>query len=487
MFSNKDKEQFVQKGISDKEINRQIENFREGFPYLNIASAAVVGDGIKKYSPEEVETLCGEYVGLSGKLSLVKFVPASGAATRMFKDLYEFLNTGKRNPSVDEVLANIEKFAFYDKLKATGADMSDPKAVIRALVDTGLGYGKLPKGLITAHKYADGNRTILEEHLAEGAMYAQSRGGVVKIHFTVSPEHVAGFEALVAEVLPKYEEKFGVTYEVTYSTQKSSTDTIAVDMDNQPFREKDGSILFRPAGHGALLENLNDIDADLVFVKTVDNVLPDRLKDDTVKYKKALAAILLRTQRRCFEYLFALKGGANINLLEEIEEFVKDDLAYKFPADFSRRTIKEKAKALKGILDRPIRVCGMVKNEGEPGGGPFWVGNPDVSTSLQIAESSQIAPEQKDLMKNATHFNPVDLVCGMKNLYGEKFDLRKYTDPSTGFISEKSKDGRELKAQELPGLWNGAMARWNTVFVEVPITTFSPVKTVNDLLRPQHQ
>ena len=320
-------------------------------------------------------------------------------------------------------------------------------------------------------------RKAVEEHLVEGAVYAAANG-VAKIHFTVSPEHIEGFQELLAAKVPVYEKRFGIRYDISFSVQKPSTDTNAVNPDNTPFRQDDGTLLFRPAGHGALIENLNEIDADVVFIKNIDNVTTDALRGDTIRYKKVLAGILLDLQERAFEYLKALEvGGAE---LEPIVEFIEKRLCVKLPDDYN-------SAVLRAVLDRPIRLCGMVRNEGEPGGGPFWVTAPDGSQSLQIAESSQIAPGQRQLMNAATHFNPVDVVCGTKNYRGEHFDLRKYVDPSTGFISQKSKSGRELLAQELPGLWNGSMAHWNTVFVEVPVTIFSPVKVVGDLLRPQHQ
>ncbi len=342
-------------------------------------------------------------------------------------------------------------------------------------MNEGLGYGSQPKGLVTFHAYPEGARKAVEEHLVEGAAYAAA-GGKAKIHFTVSPEHRNGFEALLAEKVPLYEKRFGIRYDISFSVQKPSTDTIAVNPDNTPFRQDDGRLLFRPAGHGALIENLNDIDADLVFIKNIDNVTTDALRGDTVRFKKVLAGVLLGLQERASEYLKALDAGD----LEPIAEFIRRELCVKLPEHYD-------AALLRAILDRPIRVCGMVRNEGEPGGGPFWVANPDGTESLQIAESSQIAPDDMPLMKSATHFNPVDLVCGVRRADGSKYDLREYVDPATGFISSKSSGGRELRAQELPGLWNGAMARWNTVFVDVPVSTFSPVKTVLDLLRPQHR
>ena len=407
----------------------------------------------------------------------MKFVPASGAATRMFKELFEFVNEGKRGKGIDTLLSNLDKFAFAPELKAVLPEDADDRATVDAIVNEGLNYGHKPKGLVTFHAYPEGARKAVEEHLVEGAAYASSNG-VARIHFTVSPEHMEGFKTLLAEKVPVYEKRFGIRYDISFSVQKPATDTIAVNPDNTPFRQEDGRLLFRPAGHGALIENLNEIDADVIFIKNIDNVTTDARRGDTIRFKKVLAGVLLDLQERAFEYLRALDvDGCE---LAPIAEFIERRLCVKLPADYN-------TALLRAVLDRPIRACGMVRNEGEPCGGPVWVGNPDGTESLQIAESSQIGPDDQPLMKSATHFNPVDLVCGVKTSKGGKFDLRQYTDPSTGFISSKSSGGRELRAQELPGLWNGAMARWNTIFVDVPITTFSPVKVVQDLLRPQHQ
>lgn len=479
MFTPKDLEQMDAKGISVEKAQKQIDYFKSGFPFLPIDRAAVLSDGIVAMSADEAAIYASQYdTMLSGEVDVVKFVPASGAATRMFKDLYEYLLDNKSSKSIDAVLENIEKFAFYEDLKALGVDLADSKAVISAIIEDGLWYGKQPKGLLKFHKYEEGNRTALEEHLVEGALYGAATGRPVKIHFTVSPEHMEGFKSQVTKVQERYEKQFGVNYQISYSIQKSSTDTIAVDLDNEPFREADGSLLFRPAGHGALLDNLNDIDADVVFIKTVDNVVPDHLKADTVLYKKAIASLMLKLQGQIFQYIRDIDNGEADP--SQIIDFLDANIGYRLPDSTS-------FDQLRAVLNRPLRVCGMVRNEGEPGGGPFWVQDNDGSQSLQIAESSQISPEQKPLMKEATHFNPVDLVCAVKDFEGNKFDLSQYTDPTTGFISEKSKDGRSLKAQELPGLWNGAMANWNTVFVEVPISTFAPVKTIVDLLRREHQ
>jgi hypothetical protein len=365
------------------------------------------------------------------------------------------------------------------------------KAVVSNLLESaGLNYGALPKGLLKFHRYADGVRTPLEEHLVEGALYAAGKTGEVNVHFTVSTEHRALFEKLVAAKAAEYEAKYGTTYHISFSEQKPSTDTVAADMENKPFRDKDGKLLFRPGGHGALIENLNDLDADIVFIKNIDNVVPDRLKADTVTYKKLLAGVLVTLQKQAFEYLELLDGGHySHEQLETIIRFVQQQLRCR------RTDLKELEDAdlviyLRKKLNRPMRVCGMVKNVGEPGGGPFLAYNPDGTISLQILESSQIDmndPEKKAMFEKGTHFNPVDLVCAVRDYKGNKFNLLKHVDKATGFISYKSKNGKDLKALELPGLWNGSMSDWNTVFVEVPLSTFNPVKTVNDLLREQHQ
>ena len=477
MFTEKDLQQIEKHGLTPDAVERQLENFRRGFPFLKVVRAASPGDGVMVVGDAEAAAAVARYEREADRLGIVKFVPASGAATRMFKELFEFVNEGKRGKGIDTLLDKFGRFAFWPELKAVLPPDADDKATVRAIVKDGLGYGQKPKGLVTFHAYPEGARKAVEEHLVEGAVYAAARG-VARIHFTVSPEHIAGFETLLAEKVPVYEQRFGIRYDISFSVQKPSTDTIAVNPDNTPFRQDDGTLLFRPAGHGALIENLNEIDADLIFIKNIDNVTTDARRGDTVRYKKVLAGVLLDLQGRAFEYLKALEvGGAE---LEPIAEFIEKQLCVKLPAEYD-------SALLRAVLDRPIRVCGMVRNEGEPGGGPFWVGNPDGTESLQIAESSQIAPDDLPLMQSATHFNPVDLVCGVRDSKGCKFDLRRYTDPATGFISSKSSGGRDLRAQELPGLWNGAMAKWNTVFVDVPVTTFSPVKVVQDLLRPQHQ
>ena len=464
-------------GLTPAALETQLKNFREGFPFLPVTRAASCGDGIRVLDAAGIEQAAARYDRAKESLRVVKFVPASGAATRMFKDLFEFVREGRRTAVVGELLANRRRFAFWPELRTIIGDDADELRTVENIVAEGLRYGETQKGLVSFHRYGDEVRKAVEEHLVEGAQYAAA-GGEVKIHFTVSPEHLTRFEALLAEKIPGYESRFGVKYRISFSVQDPSTDTLAVNPDCTPFRRADGRLLFRPAGHGALIGNLGKIDADIVFVKNIDNVTTDARRGDTVLYKKALAGVLLALQERIFEYLMALEvPGAE---LEPIAAFIENELCVKLPKDYGTALLRQG-------LDRPIPVCGMVRNEGEPGGGPFWVTGADGLETLQIAESNQIAPEKRELMRLATHFNPVDLVCSFRTSKGGRFDLQEFVDPATGFISRKSDGGRELLAQELPGLWNGAMARWNTVFVEVPITTFSPVKVVTDLLRPEHQ
>ncbi|MBO5889887.1 MAG: DUF4301 family protein [Alistipes sp.] len=477
MFNHEDILQIEARGLSVSEVEKQIENFRNGFPSLPVVRAASGGDGILQFSEDEIVAAEELYNSRVKELRTLKFVPASGAATRMFKELFEYVNDDKRTAGIDKLITNLEKFAFFAELAKYLKPQIDDKDVVRNIIIDGLGYGSKPKGLVTFHAYKEGARKPVEEHLVEAALYA-SDGERANIHFTVSPEHKEGFLALLEERQSHYEKKYGIKYEVSFSEQSPATDTIAVNPDNTPFRTEEGKLLFRPAGHGALIANLDKLDADIIFVKNIDNVTTDERKGDTITFKRVLAGTLLRLQERSFELLRALERGED--KYAEAQEFLRNELCCKLPEDASKELIVK-------TLDRPIRVCGMVKNEGEPGGGPFWVGDEFGREQLQIAESSQITKEDMHLMKEATHFNPVDLVCGVQRYDGTKYDLTKYTDPKTGFISSKSAGGRELRAQELPGLWNGAMANWNTIFVEVPISTFSPVKVVQDLLRPEHQ
>lgn len=502
-----DQNLLAQKGIKEEKIKEQLNCFKQGFPFLELEAAASIEKGI--FVPTDSQRdgylrLWDEYKQ-DGNRKVVKFVPASGAASRMFKNMFEFLNAEYSEPTTDfekKFFAEIENFAFFNSLntscyKNTGkyipeliAEGKYKKIVSNLLEAIGLNYGQMPKGLLEFHKYKGGNRTPVEEHLVEGALYAAGKSGEVNVHFTVSTEHRLLFEQLVKEKTAGYEAKFNVKYNVSFSEQKISTDTIAVDMENKPFRDKDGELLFRPGGHGALIENLNDLDADIVFVKNIDNVVPDRLKEDTVKYKKLIAGVLVDLQKKTFEYLHLLDSGAYTHeQIQDIIRFVQRDLCCK-KTDIKEMEDGDLVIYLRKKLNRPMRVCGMVKNVGEPGGGPFLAYNSDGTISLQILESSQIDmkdPTKKAMFEQGTYFNPVDLVCAVKDYKGNRFDLVKYVDKATGFISYKSKNGKDLKALELPGLWNGAMSDWNTVFVEVPLTTFNPVKTVNDLLREQHQ
>ncbi len=500
MFTEKDLQQFKEKNIPKEQVLKQIKIFEKGFKFMNIIAPATVGNGILKPEKQEITDFISEYEKIQNSEKIVKFVPASGAASRMFKELFSVLN-GEKNINEDKsfnsaynFIQNIEKFAFYDDLKNICDNNTDFKTEYNKvfsclLSENGLNYGNLPKALLKFHKYKTENRTPAQEHLTEGAKYASS-GNKVFIHFTVSPEHRDLFEKHIEQTKEKYEKFLNTKFEINYSVQKTSTDTIAVDLNNKAFRNPDGSILFRPGGHGALIENLNDIDADIIFVKNIDNVVPDRLKSDTVTYKKVIAGMLIKTRKRIFSYIEKLQKSADIETINEVKNFLKNKLFITLDNKFETKTDNEKAKYLIEKLNRPIRVCGMVKNEGEPGGGPFFVKKESGSISLQIVESAQIDmnnPKKAEIVKNATHFNPVDLVLSVKNYKGKKFDLKDYIDPETVFISQKSKDGKDLKALELPGLWNGATANWNTLFAEVPISTFNPVKTVNDLLRETHQ
>lgn len=505
MLSQQDLNQLAAKGISEEKLNSQLEEFKTGFPFLKLEAAASVGKGI--IAPTEADVKQYEEAWEQYKAqghSIVKFVPASGAASRMFKDMFAFADADYDVPTTDfekKYFDNIEKFAFYDALddacrKNLGAGVKELiangryKDVARNMLNAdGLNYGQLPKGMLLFHKYSEGPRTPMEEHLVEGALYAASDGKAA-VHFTVSHDHLPMFKQRVAEKLDFYASKYGISYDITFSEQKPSTDTVAANPDNTPFRNSDGSLLFRPGGHGALIENLNEISADVIFIKNIDNVVPDRLKADTVSYKQVIAGILVTLQKKAFDYLETLESGAyNHEKLEEIIRFVQHNLCCR-KADIKELEDADLVIYLKKKLNRPMRVCGVVKNVGEPGGGPFLTYNQDGTVSLQILESSQIDKNNAEYMEmftKGTHFNPVDLVCAVKDYKGNAFNLPNFVDRTTGFISSKSKNGKELKALELPGLWNGAMSDWNTVFVEVPLSTFNPVKTVNDLLRDQHQ
>ena len=505
MLTQQDLKQLAQKGISEQQIETQLGQFKTGFPFLKLEAAAAIGRGIVAPTSDEGRKYVDAWqkYKAAGK-RVVKFVPASGAASRMFKDMFAFVDADYDKPTTDfekKYFDNIDKFAFYGELDAV-CQKNNGKG-IKALIQEGnfkavaanmlkaegLNYGQLPKGLLLFHNYPEGPRTPMEEHLVEGALYAASNGEA-HVHFTVSHEHMELFKQKVAQKADMYAKKYGIAYDITFSEQKPSTDTVAANPDGTPFRNSDGSLLFRPGGHGALIENLNEIEADVIFVKNIDNVVPDRLKGDTVLWKQIIAGVLITLQKKAFEYLELLDSGKYTHdQIEEMIRFVQNDLCCR-KADIKELEDADLVIYLRKKLNRPMRVCGVVKNVGEPGGGPFLTYNQDGTVSLQILESSQIDKSNKEYMEmftKGTHFNPVDLVCAVKDYKGNAFDLPKFVDPTTGFISQKSKSGKELQALELPGLWNGAMSDWSTIFVEVPLSTFNPVKTVNDLLREQHQ
>lgn len=494
------------KGITESSLQAQLKRFEKGFPFLTIKGAAQPGNGITVLTPDMQDTAVARWrTYLDNGGEVIKFVPASGAASRMFKALFEFVDGNESIPApgspVAQLVENFSKLPFADELDKTvqrlhGKTASQLisegkiKELIAALILTdGMNYGALPKGLLKFHKYGSDSRTPVEEQLTEGAQTASNSSGVVNLHFTVSSNHRKLFEEKLSQVIPETEKRTGKKFKVTLSEQKASTDTVAANPDNTPFRE-DGKLLFRPGGHGALIENLNDIEQAVVFIKNIDNVVPDSLRDSTVRYKEIIAGYMMELHDRIVACLDSLAAGDyDEEKLDEIYVFLHEKFSLTDPR-FMSLDLTHRAVYLREKLDRPLRVCGMVRNEGEPGGGPFIAVNPDGSASLQILESHQIDKNNADYMEmlaSATHFNPVDLVCYIKDRHGRKYDLTKHTDPATGFISSKSSHGKELKALELPGLWNGAMSDWNTAFVEVPVSTFNPVKTVNDLLRKSHQ
>ena len=499
MFEQNDVRQIEERGSSVSEVEAQVERFRKGFPWLEIIAPATPENGIRVLGDKAAEEAVTYYenASVAGKC---KFVPASGAASRMFKDIFAGLSAledGKdpgADSSVGKLASAIEKFAFYTpEMFGTPEDSADYRRNVaeKVLTDKGLGYGSKPKGVIRFHRYPDGEcRTAFAEHLIEAQDYMRNADGSANIVFTISPEFGKLFDAALDEVRAAYEARYGVKFNISFTCQEKSTDTVAVDLKNRPFRTEEGELLFRPAGHGALIYNLNAIEDELVSIKNIDNVSNDRFLPVTAKYKKVLMGVALSLRDRIFGYLNALDAAGNTDcsaLCDEIEKFLADELSITLPASASRA---ERVAILRSKLDRPIRVCGMVRNQGEPGGGPFIVKSRDGSSNLQILESVQINmgdEASREMLAGATHFNPVDLVCCLRNYKGEKFNLLDYVDQDAGFISSKSYQGRELKALELPGLWNGSMSDWTTCFVEVPLETFNPVKVVLDLLRPAHQ
>ena len=497
--------------MDNAKINAELERIRKGFPWLEIAAPATPGHGIEVLTPEEAAR-AEAYADSAEVAGKCKFVPASGAASRMFKDI--FAGMEEENDAVRTLAAELENFAFYDPAVFGTAPYDPKRTAAKLLLDEGLGYGRKPKGVLRFHRYPDEVRTAIAEHFVEGQAYMKNADGSVKLIVTISPEHRELFEAAVAAVKEKYEKRYGVTYNVEFTYQDKATDTAAATPDGKLFLRADGTPLLRPAGHGALIYNLDKVQDELVSIKNIDNVCTERLQDVTYKWKKVLMGRALELRDRIFGYLYAMDQLVEVRrnvadfsyvlvynanqddpyatpevqeLCNEIEAFLRDELCIQMPP---AKDCRDRAEALVAKLNRPIRVCGMVKNEGEPGGGPFIIKAKDGSTSLQILESVQVNPDDPAAvaaMKGATHFNPVDIVCCLRNYKGEKFNLLEYVDEETGFISSKSFEGRPLKALELPGLWNGSMSDWNTLFVEVPAQTFNPVKTVLDLLRPAHR
>lgn len=507
-YSQEDLIQLKKRHLSIEHLNSQIERFRKGVLPLTLAGPGTIGNGIKQFQKAEINRLSKYYEQESLHKKTVKFVPASGAATRMFYHLIVFREKhaalAKNDPdrkAAELFFENIKNFSFYDefsdKLKDYGYKIGDllKKKEYGPLLDVlfskkGMHYGHIPKALIKFHKEGKQAITPLEEHLAEAASYAKDGAGNSRLVFTVSPEFKEMIRKYYESIAERYEQKLKVKFHTSFSIQRPSTDSVAVDLTNKPFKDAEGKILFRPSGHGALLDNLEDINADVVFIKNIDNVQPNRLKSDTCLYKKVLGGYLLEIQNKVFAFLEELENDTiSEDMLDEALEFAEHILSVRIP-DAVQYDRKELVKHLYDKFHRPLRVCGVVKSKGEPGGAPFWVKEQDGSLSLQIVERAQVNtgdPQQLKIFNSSTHFNPVDLACGMRNHKGEQYNLHYYRNPEAGFITIKSHEGRQLKAYELPGLWNGSMANWNTVFVEVPLSTFSPAKTINDLLRKEHQ
>ncbi len=495
MFSQNDIQQIEGRGSTLRDVKHQIECFKSGFPWMKIVGPATPDRGIMVLGESEVKEAVAYYekADVDGKS---KFVPASGAASRMFKDMFSGLAKLEAGEDLADgtpgsvLAAHIKQFAFYTpELFGEPEDSAAyRKATLSKLLrEDGLAYGSKPKGVLKFHRYPDEVRTSIAEHLVEAQEYMRNADGTCNLTITISPEHQSLFEEAIGEVKAEFEKRYNVKYNISFTFQDKATDTVAVDPSNKPFRKADGSLLFRPAGHGALIHNLNKVEDELVSIKNIDNVAHEKLMPATALYKKVLMGKALMLRDRIFGYLRALDENPSAQLLNEIENFLDKTLCVQMPLAHNAR---EREEMLRAKLNRPIRVCGMVRNEGEPGGGPYIIAGKDGCTSLQILESVQINPADEGAMasmKRATHFNPVDLVCCLKDYKGGKFNLLEHVDPQAGFISSKSFEGRELKALELPGLWNGAMSDWNTLFVEVPIETFNPVKVVNDLLRPAHQ
>ncbi len=513
---NQHKEELDNLGITVQKVIHQLEKFASGISYADIVKPCGIGNGIFKLTDSKHDELIQLYhqAAISGRL--MKFVPASGAATRMFSKLQTYLNhsekitlSGLRKDAVSDSSARavldfingLENFAFFDELKSlltnSGYDFKklnendDIRPIIRKLInEDGMNYSFYPKGAIAFHKYEDRLRTAFEEHIYEASQLVADQFNNVNIHFTISREHEDIFQKSVNKTINDLRNE-GFNIILSYSYQEKSTDTISVTFDNKPFLNNDGKLVFRPAGHGALIENLNNLSGDLIIIKNIDNILPSTKNAVSLRYAKILTGFLISVQKEIFSYLRVLeKQKVNDSLITEIKKFAVEYLSLHIPQDFDKQITDNKAAYLFTKLNRPIRVCGMVKNEDHPGGGPFWVRNSGGEISLQIVEESQINksdPVQLKLFQSATHFNPVDMICAVKNFKGRNFDLKKYVDENSGLITTKTYQGKELKALELPGLWNGGMSDWNTLFVEIPSETFNPVKEITDLLKPAHQ
>ncbi|NAS31264.1 DUF4301 family protein [Flavobacteriaceae bacterium R38] len=509
IFTEKDKELLKNKGITTDKIASQIATFNRGIPFVDLISSATKNKGICKLSVEEEQYYKSLFEQKKDKRDLLKFVPASGAASRMFKALFNFISDfnpdeqsfndyikKEGTSGVAAFFENIERFSFYAEINSKIAtELSDDHRkllfVKEMLLKEGLDFGQFPKGLLPFHQYDSTVVTAFEEHLYEAALYNESNGKSA-LHFTISEHHTEKFSNEFERIKTDVEKATKVNFEVSFSYQKASTDTVAVTPENELFRNDDESLLFRPSGHGALIENLNEQDADIIFIKNIDNVVVERFREEISDCKKILAGKLLGIQEKAFGYATLLEDDTKVSesKIEEIRGFLEKELNVSFANDFNAMSNEEQLEFFKRKINRPIRVCGMVKNEGEPGGGPFWVKDEKGNTSLQIIESAQIDTSnasQQEILQQSTHFNPVDLVCGIRNHQGKKYNLMDFVDPTQGFITSKTSQGRDLKALELPGLWNGAMAYWNTIFVEVPLITFNPVKTINDLLKATHQ
>jgi hypothetical protein len=495
-FTAADLEELASRGISVEEIGTQLRQLRRPPPPIVLDRPCTIGDGIVQLDPATQSKLIaqGDEAARAGRV--VKFVPASGAATRMFKDLIAAAQ-GEARPSAHatarQLFEQLDRFPFAGELRrrsgvsGTPASDDEERHILRTLLEE-MAFANRPKGLVPFHR-TDSIRTAFEEHLLEGVGYTRDARGTCRMHFTISPEARAGFEAARAAADPILERRApGAVLDVTFSEQHPSTDTIAIDGAGEPFRTADGRLLFRPAGHGALLRNIQDLNADIVAIKNIDNVLPHEASTEVVRWRRLLVGCLVDLQREVFERLAALHRSASESEIAAAIACARDRFGRSVPDTV--RGMSARAEWVRELLDRPLRICGVVRNEGEPGGAPFWVRGRDGACSIQIVESSQVdtnEPDQARIFRSSTHFNPVDLVCGVRTWHGEPFDLARFVDPDTAFVVQKSADGRELKALERPGLWNGAMAGWNTVCVDVPTSTFAPVKTVADLLRPQHQ